>query len=56
MLKYLVIDIVSGKSRIFDTPDHAAQIAQLKLEELELEFDQCGVCETDQYTIVEILA
>jgi hypothetical protein len=55
MLKYLVVDITTRQSQTVETCDDAARIAQLNSEELELEIDQHGVCETDQYTIVEIL-
>ena len=55
VLKFLVIDITTTLSQTVDTCDEAARIAQVILEDVELELDTLGVYESDQYTIVEIL-
>ena len=55
MLNYLVIGIVTKTSVLSQSCQDAARVARISSEEIECALEELGVCETDQYTIVEIL-
>ena len=55
MLNYLVIDITNRTTVVTESYQDAARVDRISSEEIECALEELGVCETDQYTIVEIL-
>ena len=56
MPNYLVIDITNRTSVVAQSCEDAARVARISPEEIEHALEELGVCETDHYTIVEVLA
>ncbi len=54
MRAFLVVDIWTRKLQIVDRAS-AASLAQLDTDELEYVLDEEGACETNRYTIVDII-
>lgn len=55
MRAWLVVGIADQRSRILSR-ETAAKMLNLPLDEIQYTLDEEGVCETDQYTIVDIIA
>lgn len=54
MKKLLVTNIETLKSSITNI-EKVAELVQLSVEEIEFSLEECGICETDIHTIMDII-